>query len=299
MGVQAAIDKLKRRYWQSRYNGTVRAVLDTAPISPGANNYTALSMVHHRDVMSYLVAIKSFAAHASPARVTVVCDPSITDEDRRIFSTHIPHIEMLRAEDFRHPDLPTGGTWERLQAIAAKARTSYTVQVDADTVSMGALTEVVDAAKANAGFVIGEHKNQRILSLEQASENARTWSNQHIQAQVEKLLGSSGLRLRRYVRGCSGFTGFPVDEQMMSKLQEFSACLTELVGERWCEWGTEQVSSNFLVANSNDAGLLPFPDYRTPQNDLTQVRFGHFIGYMRFSNGLYLEATKAALRQFN
>ena len=123
--------------------------------------------------------------------------------------------------------------------------------------------------------------------------------DRHIQAQVEKLLGSSGLRLRRYVRGCSGFTGFPVDEQMMSKLQEFSACLTELVGERWCEWGTEQVSSNFLVANSNDAGLLPFPDYRTPQNDLTQVRFGHFIGYMRFSNGLYLEATKAALRQFN
>jgi hypothetical protein len=280
------------------YKREVRAVLSTSPVRKGGNDFVALSMVHQRDVLPYLVAIKSFARHTQPARVVVVCDPSITESDRDVFRRHIPHVELLNAQDHRHPDLPIGGCWERLQAIARQAQTAYTVQVDADTVTLGDLPEVVSAARQGQGFVLGEIPSQRIVSLEEASRHACDWGDEHIQAFVEKRLATSGLRLRSYVRGCAGFTGFPMDGDMMPKLLEFSACMRDMCGKRWDEWGSEQISSNFIVANAHATSVLPVPDYCTPEGGLEGVRFGHFIGYMRFRNNLYRKATRLALDRF-
>ena len=37
--------------------------------------------------------------------------------------------------------------------------------------------------------------------------------------------------------------------------------MTAELGSRWTEWGTEQVTSNYVVANSPEAMVLPYPKY--------------------------------------
>jgi hypothetical protein len=71
-----------------------------------------------------------------------------------------------------------------------------------------------------------------------------------------------------------------------------------LVGaDRWTEWGTEQVASNFLL--SNEAGMKPLPYERylnywneAPGRD---ARFLHFVGTHRYSTGEYCARTRQAI----
>jgi len=295
MNLSTVLHKLMSRFRERCYKWEVRGVLETSPLQRGHRQFVALSMVHHKDVLPYLVAIKTFAAFTSPHRICVVCDPTITEEDRTTFRHHIPHIELIKAEDHRHPDLPVGGTWERLQAICSLSPDNYVVQVDADTIALMDMPHVVAAIDAGKAFVIGEEPNQPIMTLEQATERGYRWTNQHIQAHVERLLSTSNVPMQRYVRGCSGFTGFPADPEMLNKALAFSAVMTRLCGDRWREWGTEQITSNYLVANAHGAAVLPYPEYCTPKGTLSGLRFGHFIGFIRFSNNLYRQGTKLAL----
>lgn len=65
--------------------------------------------------------------------------------------------------------------------------------------------------------------------------------------------------------------------------------MSALLGARWSEWGTEQVSSNYVVANSPDARVLPYPKYACFDLDMDPERsaFLHFIGTHRFERGVY------------
>ncbi len=84
----------------------------------------------------------------------------------------------------------------------------------------------------------------------------------HIQALAEVNMENVGLPNENlYVRGCAGFTGFPTNDMMSSQLIDFSSKMTKRLGERWADWGSEQVASNYLVANAHDTEVLPFPQY--------------------------------------
>lgn len=278
------------------YERVVKGVLDTPPLQPGKLPFIALSMVHQRDVLPYLVAIKSFAKQANPQRVVIVCDPTIGDKERQIFKKHVPHVELRDAAEFRIPDIPVGGTWERLSAISEYVKNTYTVQLDADTITVAPIPDVVEAVGNSRGFVIGEDPGQPLLTLDDAATLSKDWNDKHIQAYSEKRMIEAGLSMNLYVRGCSGFTGFPVDVGMNGKMIDFSRKMRAVTQLRWGEWGTEQITSNYLVANSNDAKVLPFPAYRTPRGTLTDVRFAHFIGYVRFANDLYRQATRRTIK---
>ena len=292
-------NKLKTKYQKWMYERVVKGVLNTPPLQPGKLPFIALSMVHQRDVLPYLVAIKSFAKRANPQRVVIVCDPTIGDKERQIFKKHVPHVELRDAAEFRNPDIPVGGTWERLSAISEYAAKAYTVQLDADTITVGSVPEVIAAIKSNFGFVIGEDPEQPLLTLLDAAAISKNWGDKHIQAFAEKRMSSAGLIMNLYVRGCSGFTGFPVDAEMKSKMLDFSRKMRKISQLRWNEWGTEQITSNYIVANSNGAKVLPFPAYRTPKNTMKNVKFAHFIGYVRFANNLYRESTAGFIANLN
>ena len=296
--IQEFKKKISTKYQKWRYNRVVKAVLDTPPLKIGKNSFTTLSMVHQRDVLPYLVAIKSFAKYADPTKIVIVCDPTIGDAERSLFKEHIPHVELRRAEEFRFPDIPIGGTWERLSAITEYARNSYTVQLDADTVTLGPVKEVIEAIQSGNGFVIGERSDQKLLTLDEAAALSKDWNDLHIQAFAEKRMNTANLELSLYVRGCSGFSGFPIDTSMRGKMVDFSKKMKTISQSRWAEWGTEQITSNYLVANSKGAKVLPFPAYRTPKATLEKVSFAHFIGYIRFSDSLYREASRRLIAAF-
>ena len=66
--------------------------------------------------------------------------------------------------------------------------------------------------------------------------------------------------------------------------------MEQLVGaQRWAEWGTEQVTCNFMAANAPDALVLPVDRYPfwIPGADLTDVALVHFFGTFRVQGGMY------------
>lgn len=303
MGIaQQVFNKVRRTYHQSRYNIAARRILETPPIKLGSMPLTVLSMVHNRDVMSYLVAIKSFARFVNPRQIVVVCDPSITDIDRNYLQAHIPHVILRHADEFTHPDIPRGGTWERLYAISEYSRDSYVIQLDADTITMLPPVEVIHAVMANTAFVISGNLGSVLMSLQETEDNTASWGppnpDEDIQGTVERSMATSNLPVHaRYVRGCSGFTGFPTSDTMTNELLRFSKTMQARHGKRWAEWGSEQITSNYLVANARDTIVLPFLSYGTPDVLHAESIMTHFIGFMRFTSGKYRAATLRAIRQ--
>jgi hypothetical protein len=296
---QRIIQRLRRDYFRWHFGRTARRVLSTRPLERGALPFLLLSMVQQRDLLPYLLAVKSFARFANPQRIVVVCDPSIDDHDRAILTQHVPHVELHAADAFTHPDIPRRGTWERLFAISGFVRDDYVVQLDADTLTIQPIPEVLHAIRNRQGFVLGENADTVLHSLAVTRENALPWlgPTEHIQDISEAAMVTLGLpEQARYVRGCSGFTGFPPSSRMREQMVDFSRRMGGQLGANWTRWGTEQVTSNYLVANAEGTAILPFPKYGTPDRADAGSAFIHFIGSMRFVGRQYETSARQALR---
>lgn len=300
--VNKVVWRAKRDYWRWKYHRVARQILATRPLVRGELPFTLLSMVHQRDVSSYLVAVKSFAHFLNPSKIVVVCDPSIDQADRAVLKRHLPHVELREAHEFVHPDIPRGGTWERLFAIAHYVEDSYVVQLDADTLTVHPVPEVLEAVRNGTGFVLGEMPDTPIRSLQATRENALPWLAPwaHVQAIAETEMVNVGLpQDARYIRGCSGFTGFPRSSTMRDTMTDYSRRMGAKLGDSWKRWGTEQVTSNYLVSNMPGVQPLPFPKYGTPDCATADTAFYHFIGSMRFVNNKYEAASRHAIRLIN
>lgn len=290
---------LTERFNKLLFNRAARGVLATPPLARGTHDFTALSMVQHRDVLPYLVAIKSFARYTQPARVVLVADPTLDDADRAVLRQHVPHIEILDAAGFRRPALPVGGCWERLSAISVLNAETSVVQVDADTVTQGPLDEVVQAALSAASFVLRSEAGVEITTLDQAAENGRRLvaHSRHIQPTVESRMNElPGAAQWRYARGCAGFTGFGRGALDVGRLDALSSAMRALHGERWNEWGSEQVTSNLLAASAPGAFMLPHPRYCNADSQTPQTRLAHYIGYARYTSRAYEQQAAALVR---
>lgn len=283
-------DSIKVRFHRWQFQRAVQGVLQTPQVVLAASGYTALSMVHHRDVLPYLLAIKSIAHHLPPAAVVVVADPTLDAQDRQIIATHVPGVRFLEAVDARVDGVPTGGCWERLLSIAQECQRSYVVQIDADLVAVGALDEVRAAIQRSVCFTLGTMDDQAITSTQEA---AARWQNElgdasHVQALAESLLERFDPTGEfRYVRGCAGFAGFARGSITIDRVRSLSARMGGVMGDRWSEWGTEQFASNLLVASSPGAMVLPHPKYCAPHYRRPASALFHFIGFVRFRDGFY------------
>jgi hypothetical protein len=131
---------------------------------------------------------------------------------------------------------------------------------------------------------------QGFESLRDAARRVENVPGDHVQVVAERAMARlDGCDLRRYVRGSSGFAGFARGGFRRDQLEAFSAELSAQVGDRWNEWGSEQVASSYVVANSASAQVLPYPKYACFDLDMDPQRsaFLHFIGTNRFHRGIY------------
>lgn len=292
--------KLLERLNKLRFDMTVRAILRTPPLVAGTRDLTVLSMVQHRDVNPYLLALKSFHRYLNPARVVLVADPTLDAADRALIRQHVPHIQIHDAATFHRAGIPKGGTWERLTAISQYAAHSQVVQLDADTVAVAPLREVVSALDAGVSFTLGTDDDQPIVG----THDIATWAqarradgSEHIQLLAEACLDRfDPSAAQRYVRGCSGFAGFAKGTFNPDAVADFSQRMQALMGERWAQWGTEQFASNFFVANSPNARVLPHAQYCAPHRRTADTVFFHFIGYVRYTSGLYARVAADVVR---
>ena len=170
--------------------------------------------------------------------------------------------------------------------------------MDADVLAVGPdLNEVRECAANNVAFTMAAD-DFRFTTLRETAEAARKLGTDRAFLLAERYFDQLPDRdRRRYVRGSSGLAGFAKGGFERSEIESFHTIMQSHLGERWKEWGSEQVASNFAVANSKEAVVLPYPAYASyPSVDLSKSKLFHFIGAYRFDDGYFAAKGKEFIR---
>lgn len=295
--------RLRNRIDQRRHDAACRPVLATAPIIPADDGLVIFSMIGTAVLLPYLVAVKSLWNHLRRGRIMILSDGTLTAADRQILAHHCGRPEIIDIASVDTRSLPTGGTWERLLTILDRRDSAYLIQLDSDTVTLGHPEAVADAISANRSFTllggpdwdIGAQPCDRFAPPVSVPKSAEG----HIQTRMERVLAKIAQADRlRYIRGCSGFTGFARSAGGRTLAEHFAGEMQRLLGmQAMHEWGTEQVTSSFVIANDPDPLLLPYRHYGNYWGDPwdADCRFMHFVGAHRHDGSAYRDTTRAAL----
>ncbi|OYX63080.1 MAG: hypothetical protein B7Y88_13385 [Sphingomonadales bacterium 32-64-17] len=292
-----------RRLREKLFPKRIAGILATPPVTACDDGLVLFSMIGTRVLLPYLVAAKSLHAQLDAGRFVILDDGTLTGSDKALLAHHCDNPEIIPIASVDTGACPRGGTWERLLTILDLRRDNYVIQIDSDTVTTGAVPEVAQSVAANRSFTIRGDADAQILPVAEIARRHQGHPTEHVQAALEGRMGElvvPSLADPHYVRGCSGFTGFAKEPAGRALAVEFSQGAEALLGRaKWSEWGSEQVTSNFVVANAEDALLLPYDRYMNfwDEGIPTDVRFIHFIGTYRFHRGAYVSACRKVIAQ--
>ena len=287
-------DRLDRRLHDLRCRG----ILATPPLAIRPAPLAFCSLVSQRDLIMYLVAIKSVYRQVGEGTIHVINDGSLTADGIAALNHHLGDPVIVPIASVDTGACPRGGCWERLLHILDLSRDRYVIQVDSDIVARRAMAEVTQSYRANRSFTLGTRIGQRIISTAEASANVAASTTEHIQITAERALAGLGeAETRRYVRGCAGFAGFAAGAVSRAAAAAFSQGMQAQIGPRWSTWGTEQVASNYLIANAPDALVLPWPRYASyyPEVSIPDADLVHFLNQHRFEGGHYARESRAVI----
>ncbi|MFC4254310.1 hypothetical protein GRI97_02655 [Altererythrobacter xixiisoli] len=287
----------------ARHADAIADILETPPIQPRNDGLVLFSMMGTAVLLPYLVAVKSLWHHLRRGRIVILDDGTLTAQDRAVLAHHCGDPELIRLDSVMRGPFPKGGTWERLLTILDRRDSEYWVQLDSDTVTTGPVDEVAGAIARNHSFILlGGHDAE--IGVLPTAEIARQLYPEgpgegHVQRRVESRLGMiPDERGWRYVRGCSGFAGFSAMGPDRRLAAAFLAEMERMIGPADTHiWGTEQITSNFVLANESNQVLLPvdrYPNYwgETLKPD---TAFIHFVGTHRHAQGAYVAASRKAI----
>lgn len=292
------------------YNSECREILRTAPVQPDFAGPLLLSMAGRRSLIPYLVAAKSVRHFLGTGHFVLINDGTFTASDIALIQHHLGNPLIIGIQDIDRGPCPAGGCWERLIAMLRLSEQHYVVQFDSDILCLSHPELVLDAFRNNRCFtLLGEADAETRVPVTVASASARPHRDpQHIQSRSEKLLpnlrNSDSLM---YVRGCAAFAGFNKGSGKLEKLFDFSRQMEAHLGTDWSIWGTEQVASNFIVANSDNPVILPYDRYcnhegwsrslNDPWFEQATPAIMHFIGTFRYARRRYNRLSKSVIRQ--
>jgi len=293
----------RTRLAATRHDRVARDVLDTPPIVGSDDGLVLFSMMGTRVLLPYLVAVKSLWAQLGRGRVVILDDGTLTLDDKAILAYHCGNPEILPIAGVETGEFPKGGTWERFLTILDRRQDEYWIQLDSDTVTIGPVPEIAAAIEANRSFAFLGGTDAEIGALPLDEIAARLYpqgpAQGHVQVRFESRLGQVDAQAGwRYVRGCSGFAGFAAGGEGRDRARHFLAMLKDIVGpEDVTIWGTEQIASNFHLANEPDPVLLPSARYLNYWGEAwaREAAFIHFVGPYRYANGAYAQATRRAI----
>lgn len=296
--------RLRRHLVTAWFNLGVREIDRTPPLicDPGAR-LVLVTQLCHRDVSMYLLALKSLTRFVRPREVFVLDDGSLTGTDRERLARHVRPLEIVPVSAVANESCPRGKTWERLLFIADRAASDYVVQLDSDTLTLREPVELAQSLAANTSFTIPGDDGEEIVPAAaiaaRMAPRART-GTEHVQLVAEARMDRvAAIPSLRYVRGCSAFAGFARGSMGRDTVERLSKAMEEAVGaKKWNEWGSEQVTSNLVVANTSGGQVLPFSRYcyHRPELSLDDRVFVHFMGTYRFRLGRYKRLARRVIR---
>lgn len=279
--------RLRRNLNYFKFYRQTRRILDTPPIHYQDAPLTIVSMVAGHDVQMYILAMKSLYRRLKRGKITIVAD-GIGEANRDLIRKHLGPVTFINIEDLDTGACPRGGTWERLVHIVRNTAQEYTMQMDADILCVGDIPEVLDCIANNRAFTLSDSQGLPKQPLSAWPDDPRQ-SRDIVIAFEKRGREYPNADQVLYIRGSSGFAGFAQGAIDIPFLETFHRNSARIMGERWKEWGTEQIASNFVVANSPDSMVLPVPRYltweRQPIPD--DIALLHMLGYCRFDQGVY------------
>ena len=295
--------RAKRALRRAVFNRETRAILKAAPLRTTSPDLTLVSMICHGEVSMYLLALRSFCRRlGSTPRVVILNDGSLTGTDVAALQAHVPDARLQSIAEVIPADrCPKGGCWERLLLISDLVEDSYVLQLDADTLTLADIPEILEAIAQNRSFtLLGDRSWPQIESMTEAWERYRRNADPKVQAVCERCFDQVAERdSLLYLRGNAGFTGFARGSISRERIVWFSDRMRAIAGGTWDEWGSVHLVSNLLIANSPGAVALPFPRYASywahPGVAYEDAAFLHFIGPHRFSNGVYRKLARRVL----
>jgi hypothetical protein len=281
---------LRRRLETTRFDFAIRGILRAPPARLGDAPVHVVSMVRTEHLRMYLLSIKSFLAQVPARAVTVLDDGSLTQADQALLRAQVPGLAITPLASIDTGPCPRGGCWERLLHILDLSAHDYVVQLDSDILTARPIPEVVEAIAQNRSFTLGSGAEFQRITTAQARRNMTGQDMTVTQVAAEHALGDVPAAIGgHYVRGSAGFAGFARGAVPRAQAEAFSAAMQAQMGARWAAWGTEQVASNFLIANAPGGDVLPWPRYicHYARDDDENAALLHFLGSWRFERGTY------------
>jgi hypothetical protein len=281
----------KTRRRKERFYRLTAGIMDTPPMPVVDAPWAIISMVSNSDAQMYILAMKSFYARVKRGKMIAIVDRDMPAPIRQTLEHHLPGIRLAILEDIETGPCQRGGTWERLLYLLDHSRDEYAIQLDADTLTFGNIDEVIRCVDHNIAFTLGD-TGEPIEPMLAIVPNARAKKSNYVGIAAERLFDQySGAHELKYVRASSGFVGLARGGIGREKIEAFHHEGERLLGTRWREWGTEQSASNFAVANTPGAVVLPYPKYANfdPEHLIPNGSFLHFIGSHRYINDYYAD----------
>jgi hypothetical protein len=279
----------------TRFDRQTSRILDTPPIKYKDAPLTIVSMVEQRDVQMYILAVKALYRRLGRGKIAAIIDRDLPQSDRDKIRRHLGPVEFHILEDLPVGTCQRGGTWERVIFCVNRTATDYVIQIDCDVLCFGPMEEILQSIDENRAFTLSEG-----IPIQPLPD----WVEKGIERKSDHIVNTFELKARefpdaakyQYVRGSSGFAGFAKGAVKFDLLETFHAGGLKVHGTRWKEWGTEQIASNFTVANSPGGIPLPYPKYATFEPEYATFQKDgitpamsllHFIGAFRFDRGVF------------
>lgn len=289
----------KRKLYKFFFDTLTQSIYRTPPAKcDPKSKFVVLSQTFHRDISMYLIAAKSFGQYLQP-NAFVVVDDGLTNSDRSIIRDHLEKVQFIKTGDVDTRSCPRGACWERLIAIEEFCKTGFVIQLDADTVTTRQPDSVESCVKDARCFTLSTKQGTDFVSVAEAASFAKEVNSTHVQILTERVLSElPDAESRRYIRGCAGFAGFSKGSLDIRKIESFSNFMEKRLGRAvWHKWGSEQATSNYMIANTDNPRALPLAKYPywSPETDLSQAELVHFIGEHRFTSTMYMRIAKQAI----
>jgi hypothetical protein len=280
--------RLRRYLKYAEFDRQTRRVLDTPPINYKDAPLAIVSMVSNLDPQMYIIAVKALYRRLGRGKIVAIVDADMPESSRDLIRKHLVKVDFVHLEDINPGKCQRGGTWERVFYCVTRSRNEYVIQIDADTFCFGDLSEVTSCVDQNRSFTLAEGLPKQPLA-DWPAIWAQTPGSHIVNTFEQRAMEYPGANELLYVRGSSGFAGFAVGAFDTVRLEQFHVDMLAVHGERWKEWGTEQIASNYVVANSPGGLPLPHPKFSTfvggevpdPCSAL------HFIGTYRFKDRIF------------
>jgi hypothetical protein len=293
------------------FSWRTRQIHKTPPIpcDPGAP-CEVHTMLGHRDVDLYLVAIKSLLRWSQRLAVVVHSDGSLDRTTLDHLRRHIPGARIVeppeadsRAREMLK-DRPALLRWRahdaayrRLIDVELARRTPRRIVLDADVIVLREPAEALRWAESGTlPFLLGQPPHDEGQELSKPAESAHVQA--HFRYAVPRLAAATGLAPRFLQGTTAGFHGC-TDQLQLNRVEDLlRAC--ESLGLRMTQWGGDQCCIIYLLSAADGQRLDPTrcfnfePSLASAAADAEVI---HFYGTYRFHGGVYTGLARSVISQ--